>query len=71
MMFGPHIEAPRDFRKSLQRLLRYFGGNKALIVASTVFIAAGTLLRALGPALIGNAIKYDLELSLESLQLRP
>jgi len=64
MMFGPHIEAPRDFRKSLQRLLRYFGGNKALIITSTVFIAAGTLLRTLGPALIGNAIKYDLELSL-------
>ena len=64
MMFGPHIEAPRDFRKSLQRLLRYFGGNKALIITSTVFIAAGTLLRALGPALIGDAIKYDLELSL-------
>ena len=64
MMFGPHIEAPRDFRKSLQRLLRYFRGNKALIITSTVFIAAGTLLRAMGPALIGNAIKYDLELSL-------
>ena len=63
-MFAPHIEAPRDFRKSLQRLLRYFGGNKALIIASTVFIAAGTLLRTLGPALIGDAIKYDLELSL-------
>jgi ATP-binding cassette, subfamily B, multidrug efflux pump len=64
MMFGPHIEAPRDFRKSLQRLLHYFGGNKALIITSTVFIAAGTLLRTLGPALIGNAIKLDLELSL-------
>jgi ATP-binding cassette subfamily B multidrug efflux pump len=63
-MFGPRIEAPRDFRKSLQRLLRYFGGNKTLIVASTIFIAAGTLLKALGPALIGEAIKYDLELSL-------
>jgi ATP-binding cassette subfamily B protein len=63
-MFGPHIEAPRDYRKSLQRLLRYFGGNKALIIASTVVIAAGTLLRTLGPALIGDAIKHDLELSL-------
>ena len=63
-MFGPRIEAPRDFRKSLQRLLRYFGANKALIIGSTVFIAAGTLLRALGPALIGEAIKRDLELSL-------
>jgi ATP-binding cassette subfamily B protein len=63
MMFPPRIEAPRDFRKSLLRLMRYFGNNKPLIVASTVFIAAGTLLRALGPALIGEAIKYDLELS--------
>ena len=62
-MFGPHIEAPKDFRKSLQRLLRYFGGNKALIIASTICIAASTLLRAIGPALIGDAIKYDLELT--------
>jgi ATP-binding cassette, subfamily B, multidrug efflux pump len=64
MMFGQHIEAPRDYRKSLQRLLRYFGGNKALIITSTVFIAAGTLLKAYGPLLIGNAIKDDLERSL-------
>lgn len=63
-MFAPRIEAPRDFRKSLLRLLRYFGTNKPLIIGSTLFIAAGTLLRALGPALIGEAIKRDLELSL-------
>ncbi len=62
-MMGLRIEAPRDYRRTLQRLLRYFGGNKALIIASTIFIAAGTLLRTLGPALIGDAIKYDLELS--------
>jgi ATP-binding cassette subfamily B multidrug efflux pump len=63
-MFGPpRIEAPRDFRKALQRLLRYFGANKVLIIASTLFIAAATLLRALGPALIGEAINHDLELS--------
>jgi ATP-binding cassette subfamily B multidrug efflux pump len=62
--FGPpRIEAPRDFRKALQRLLRYFGANKVLIVASTLFIAAATLLRALIPALIGEAINYDLEIS--------
>jgi ATP-binding cassette subfamily B protein len=62
--FGPpRIEAPRDFRKALLRLLRYFGANKVLIIASTVFIAAATLLRALGPALIGDAINDDLELS--------
>jgi ATP-binding cassette, subfamily B, multidrug efflux pump len=63
MMGPPPIEAPKDYRKTLRRLLRYFGGNKALIVASTVFIAAATLLRALGPALLGDAIKLDLELS--------
>jgi ATP-binding cassette, subfamily B, multidrug efflux pump len=63
MMGPPRIEAPREYRKTLKRLLRYFGGNKALIVASTVFIAAATVLRTLGPALIGDAIKLDLELS--------
>ena len=63
MMGPPRIEAPRDYRKTLARLLLYFGKNKALIIASTVFIAAATLLRTLGPALIGEAIKLDLELS--------
>ncbi len=62
-MFAPPIESPRDFRKALRRLLRYFGGYKALMLLSAVFIAAGTLLRTLGPALIGDAIKQDLELS--------
>jgi ATP-binding cassette, subfamily B, multidrug efflux pump len=63
MMGPPPIEAPKDYRKTLKRLLRYFGGNKALIVASTIFIAIATLLRTIGPALIGDAIKRDLELS--------
>ncbi|MBP1679050.1 MAG: Heterodimeric efflux transporter, permease/ATP-binding subunit 2 [Bacteroidetes bacterium] len=63
---GPHairIEAPRDYRRTLRRLLGYFGPYRFLIIASTVFIAGGTILRTLGPALIGDAIKYDLELS--------
>jgi ATP-binding cassette, subfamily B, multidrug efflux pump len=64
MMFVPPIEAPKEYRKTLKRLLGYFGANKALILASTVFIAIATLLRAIGPALIGNAIKFDLELSM-------
>jgi len=58
----PIIEAPKDFRKVVARLLRYFRGYRALIIASVVFIAAATVLRALAPALIGDAIKYDLEL---------
>lgn len=62
MMGPPPIEAPRDYAKTLRRLLRYFGGFKALIVASTVFIAAATLFRTLVPALVGEAIKVDLEL---------
>jgi ATP-binding cassette, subfamily B, multidrug efflux pump len=64
MMAPPPIEAPKNYRKTLQRLMHYFGGNKALIIASTVFIASATLLRTLGPALIGKAITQDLELSL-------
>lgn len=63
MMGPPVIEAPKDYRKALRRLLRYFGSHKILIVAATVFIAAGTLLKALVPALVGDAIKFDLELS--------
>jgi ATP-binding cassette subfamily B multidrug efflux pump len=63
MMGPPTIEAPKDYRKALRRLLRYFGGYRILIIASVVFIAAATVLRALAPALIGDAIKYDLELS--------
>ena len=62
-MFAPHIEAPKDYRRTLRRLLGYFGAYRVLMIAATVFIAAGTLLRSLGPALIGEAIKYDLELS--------
>jgi ATP-binding cassette, subfamily B, multidrug efflux pump len=63
-MFGPpRIEAPKNYSKTMRRLLAYFGANRALIITSTVFIAAGTLLRTLGPALIGEAIKQDLELA--------
>ena len=62
-MFAPHIEAPKDYRRTLRRLLRYFGKYRLLMIASTAFIAAGTLLRTLGPALIGEAIKHDIELS--------
>ncbi len=61
--FAMHVEAPRDYRKTMRRLLRYFGRHGTLIIASTIFIAIGTLLRALGPALIGEAIQRDLELS--------
>ncbi len=64
MMFGARIEAPKDFRKTFRRLVRYFGTYRILIFASMAFIAVGTLLRALVPALIGEAIKQDLELSL-------
>ena len=62
-MFAPPIEAPKDYSRTLRRLLRYFGSYRLLMIAATAFIAAGTLLRTLGPALIGEAIKYDLELS--------
>jgi hypothetical protein len=62
-MYAPPIEAPKDYRKTLKRLIGYFGPYRVLMIAATAFIAAGTLLRTLGPALIGEAIKIDLELS--------
>ncbi|MDM7998045.1 MAG: ABC transporter ATP-binding protein, partial [Acidobacteriota bacterium] len=46
-----------------QRQMCIRDSYKALILVSIVFIAAGTLFRTLGPALIGDAIKQDLELS--------
>ncbi|MBN2318627.1 MAG: ABC transporter ATP-binding protein [Acidobacteria bacterium] len=62
-MHSTPIEAPKDFRKAFRRFIRYFGPFRALILTATVFIAAGTLLRSLGPMLIGDAITQDLELS--------
>ncbi len=62
-MYATPIEAPNDFRKAFRRFVRYFGAFRSLILTVTVFIAAGTVLRTLGPALIGEAIKQDLELS--------
>ncbi len=62
-MSGVQIEAPKEFRRTLQRLVRYFGANRILILTSTGFIAAGIVLRTLAPALIGEAIKDDLELA--------
>ena len=62
-MLATPIEAPKDFKKVFRRFIRYFGKYRSLIVTVTVFIAVGTLLRTLGPALIGDAIKQDLELS--------
>ncbi|NLT33060.1 MAG: ABC transporter ATP-binding protein [Acidobacteria bacterium] len=62
MMAPPPIEAPRDYAQTLRRLLHYFGRFKALIVAATLFIAAATLFRTLVPALVGEAIRVDLEM---------
>jgi ATP-binding cassette, subfamily B, multidrug efflux pump len=62
-MMAMRIEDPKDRRKTLRRLLRYFGSYRALMFAAIVFIAAATMLRALGPRLIGNAITFDLEMS--------
>jgi ATP-binding cassette subfamily B multidrug efflux pump len=62
-MLATPIETPKDFRKTFRRFVRYFGAYRYLILTVTVFIAAGTVLRTLGPALIGEAIKQDLELT--------
>jgi ATP-binding cassette, subfamily B, multidrug efflux pump len=63
-MFGPpRIEAPKNYAQTMRRLLAYFGANRSLIIASTIFIAGGTLLGACVPDLIGKAITLDLEKS--------
>ncbi|MEJ2108882.1 MAG: ABC transporter ATP-binding protein [Acidobacteriota bacterium] len=62
-MFATPIEAPKDFRKAFRRFIHYFGSFRILIITATLFIALGTILRTLGPALIGEAIEKDLELA--------
>lgn len=62
-MLATPIESPRDFGKTFRRFVRYFGAFRILIITATLCIAAGTVLRALGPALIGEAIKQDLEIA--------
>ena len=52
------IEKAHDARKSLRRLLRYFGKETKLVIAAVLFIAVSVLLNALGPRILGSAINF-------------
>ncbi len=60
---GHKIESARDFKKTLNRLISYFGPDIYIIIIAAVCILASVGLKTLGPAVIGSAIKNYLELS--------
>lgn len=55
------IETPKHFRSAIGRLLAYFGKEWPSLIVVAVAILATSILRALGPARIGNAITDHIE----------
>ncbi len=61
-MHGMQIETPRDFRGAIGRLLRYFGGEWKALIVVIAGIIGHSVLTAIAPAQMGNAITWHLEL---------
>ncbi len=62
---GRKFETAKDFRKSLRRLLGFFGKDKALFILAVFFILVSVILNTTAPAVLGAAITNHLELSLD------
>jgi ATP-binding cassette subfamily B protein len=56
------IEAAQDFKGALKRLLSMFKDQMWLLIGAALAILASVVLKTIAPALIGAAIKNDLEL---------
>ena len=56
------IEAAQDFKGALKRLLSMFKDQTWLLIGAALSILASVALKTIAPALIGSAIKNDLEL---------
>ncbi len=52
---GMPVDKPKDFRRSLFRLLRYFGPRRLQLLAAIVAAAIGTIFNILGPKILGLA----------------
>jgi ATP-binding cassette subfamily B protein len=61
--YGSKIERPESFRAAVARLVRYFGGEWPSLIVVGIAIAASALLKAIAPALIGNAISNHIEIA--------
>ena len=70
MMFGGRgpgsrgkIESAKDFKKTIKRFIMYFGTEKKVLIVAGIAIIAATLLRVITPAMVGNAIKENIEIN--------
>jgi ATP-binding cassette, subfamily B, multidrug efflux pump len=57
----PVIEKPKNTSASFKRLVGYFGKEFKLVILASIFMAAGVVLNAIGPRILGNAITDHLE----------
>ena len=58
---GAAIEKPKDFRRSVARLVVYFGREWPSLIVVTIAISAGAVLQSVAPAAIGGAITEHIE----------
>lgn len=58
---GAPIEKPKNFRAAIGRLLVYFGKEWPSLIVVSIAIIAGSVLQAIAPATLGNAITDHVE----------
>ena len=61
--FGGKIETPKNIKRAIGRLIRYFGNEWTSILGVAVAVIAGASLRAMAPAKIGVAIRRHIEVT--------
>ncbi len=55
------IESPRNFKRALAHLIRYFGNHTVFIVIAAVLIIGNVVCNSIAPAVIGSAINNYIE----------
>jgi ATP-binding cassette subfamily B protein len=55
------IESPRNFKRALVRLIRYFGAHIVFIVVAAVLIIGNVVFNSIAPAIIGKAVNNYIE----------
>ncbi len=58
---GAPIEKPRNFKEAIGRLLVYFGKEWPSLIVVSIAIITGSVLQAIAPATLGNAITEHVE----------
>jgi ATP-binding cassette subfamily B protein len=55
------IESPRNFKRALVRLIRYFGAHIVFIVVAAILIIGNVVFNSIAPAIIGKAVNNYIE----------